>query len=334
MATPHLTKSSKGTKPLNSLNGPQGKHLLIVRNTTAYNNTEMVCKPVDEWFVAAASWGNSSYYSTNVANNIAQDAAVVVNNLNTKLGQCSWTHGHKAVFNYAARSGCPGRVVWQPSTVTSTILQRYMEFGTSRHVLKFATDYMPFNNFTSFKAYIRIYCPSWMQTLPDGFNTCVMFNFSHNNYTQLRYKFLDAMPSSNSLDSGYGSFDIIGNANGGKGTQQGVQTLDNTNYDPWKELYTAAQYHDEGYLGIYDYSSSEPYDTAYYDYEITDANVLSALKSAMHAHRHVYMLCGFNLSNGLSSGAYAYGASPGTKNVAYVTQVQLVFKVSSSKFNQ
>lgn len=163
MATPHLTKSSSGSpKPLNSLDGPQGKHLLIIRNTTAYGNTEMVCKPVDEWFAAAASWGNSSYYSSAVANNIAQDAGVIISNLNSKLGSCSWTHGHKAIFNYAARSGCPARVVWQPSTITDAILQRYMEFGTSRNVLKFATDYMPFNNFTSFKAYVRVYCPSWI----------------------------------------------------------------------------------------------------------------------------------------------------------------------------
>ena len=162
MATPHLTKSSKGTKPLNSLDGPQGKHLLIVRNTTAYNNTQMVVKPTDEWFVAASSWGNSSYYNSNRSANIAQDATVIINNLSSKLGSCSWTHGHKAVFSYAARSGCPGRCAWDPSTVTQTMLDRYMDFGISRNLYKLDLRYMPCNNFSQFKAYVRVYFPSFI----------------------------------------------------------------------------------------------------------------------------------------------------------------------------
>lgn len=163
MATPHLTKSASGSpKPLNSLNGPNGQHLLIIRNTTAYSNLKMVVKPSDEWFVAAASWGNSSYYSTNLATSIAQDAGVVLNNLNSKLGSCAWTHGHKAVFSYQARSGCPGRCAWQPSTVTQLMLDRYMDFGISRNLLKLDLRYMPFNNFTKFKAYVRVYFPSFI----------------------------------------------------------------------------------------------------------------------------------------------------------------------------
>lgn len=339
MATPHLTKSSSGSpKPLNSLDGPQGKHLLIIRNTTAYNNTEMVCKPVDEWFVAAASWGNSSYYSSNVSTYIASDAAVVINNLSNKLSTCSWTHGHKAIFSYAARSGCPGRVVWQPSTVTTTILQRYLEFGISRHLLEFDTFFMPMNNFSSFRAYVRVFFPSFIQTLADGFNTAMAFNFSYNNFTQLRYRFFDAMPSVGDLGSGYGSLDIIGDANHGEGTSGGAQTSNSWAYDPWNVQTNsgASPYYDYGQLQIYywaDLPSSVFPNQSYFDYEITDANVLAQLKSAMHTHRHVWMLCGFNLGNGLS-GSATYGAQQGSRVLSYITQVQLVFKVSSAKFNQ
>lgn len=130
MPAPHLTKSARktgsGATKKNFLNGLSWdeNHLLIIRQTANYSNLEMVCKPVEEKFVLASAWGDSSYYYTNQASLIAQDANTIANNLRGKMNSLSnndWNPGHKMILSYYARAGCPGRCKWQPSTVTQTI---------------------------------------------------------------------------------------------------------------------------------------------------------------------------------------------------------------------
>ena len=128
MPTPHLTRSARkigsGAAKKNFLNGLSWdeNHLLIVRQTAKYSNVEMVCKPVEEKFVLASAWGDSSYYNTNRANLISQDANAIANRLRGVMNSLTvndWNLGHKMFLAYFARSGCPARCKWQPSSANA-----------------------------------------------------------------------------------------------------------------------------------------------------------------------------------------------------------------------
>lgn len=166
MATPHLTRNNDSPPTLNGITYNGNNHLLIIKHTGTYNNTEMVVTPVEEKFIAAAAWGDATSYNTINSNQMASDANVIIGDINDKINSMTtsnWTNGHKNIFAYYARSGCPGRCKWRPSSVTAQIQQRYLEFAATRHILKFDLKYLPFGNFTTANVYLRFHNPSYLQ---------------------------------------------------------------------------------------------------------------------------------------------------------------------------
>lgn len=331
MATPHLTRSYHGTKyKLNSLNASGDKRLLIIRHTSQWTNQVLVSRPVEQKFAAAAAWGESSYYNSIVANYMAQDAATILANLNSRLSQCSWTSGSKNLFAYYARAGCPGRVRWQPSTVTTNILTRYLEFGADRLALKFDLRFLPLGNFETATPYLRLFNTSFIQTTAE--NQALAFNYSHNGTSHVLFKFYDSEPPVNGLGSGYGELDTQPDANNGEGTASGKAVSDMA-YDVWDLATHAAQYSTgRSEVDVYGYQQQVLHNNPTpFDYEITGAMKTSLFRLAGEK-RHVWMLIGYKLANGIS-GSGTYGIAVGSRVLAFAQAPQLVFKITGAKFN-
>lgn len=227
MATPHLTRNNDSPqKTLNGITYSGDNHLLIVRNTATYNNVEMLATPVEEKFVAVAAWGDVTSYNTNNANSMTQDINVILGDINNKidtLTTSSWTNGHKNIFSYYARSGCPARCKWQPSTVTAQIQQRYLEVAATRNLLKFDLKHLPFGNFQTVKVYLRFWNPSFLLLPADGY--ALGFDYAHNNTADILYSFKDQIETPNKLTDGnyaYCRFTSNDFANEGEMTSSGV----------------------------------------------------------------------------------------------------------------
>lgn len=237
MATPHLTRNNDNPSTLNGITYNGDNHLLIIRHAGTYNNVEMVATPVEEKFIAEAAWGNATSYNSINSNLMASDANVIVGDLTGKINAMTtsnWTNGHKNIFAYYARSGCPGRCRWQPSSVTSQIQQQYLEFAATRHILKFDLKFLPFGNFSQVNVYLRFTNPSFLQQVPYG-GGALGFDFSHNDTADILYSFKDALEAPSKLEDGHYAFcRFISNGFANKGNMSsGGTPCGFGHYDCW-----------------------------------------------------------------------------------------------------
>ncbi len=328
MAAPHLLRNNERPVHLRGIDGFSGNHLLVISQTGDFTNLEMHCRPSDERFVQAAAWGNSSYYSTNLAARIAQDANAMADRLRDRvngLSDSGWTAGHKAFCTYFARSGCPARCAWRPSDVTVAMQQRYLEFGTTRHLLKYDLSFLPFGRFSSVSVCLRLSNPSW--ALYDGSN-CLGFDYAHNGSSDLCYRFMSSVQPPSALEQGNVGAVALANAGNKGNVSNNGAVIGYGKYDGYGLATAAGKLYDKTNILYY-------YDRSQWtvDHEVTDANVLSDLKAATGAGRYVWLMYGGRICNGISS-TQTYGMVPGSTSAAYVTRVELVFKISGKKWNR
>lgn len=336
MATPHLTSEKDTANPrLNSMERNGNGHLLILRRTVKYNNTEMVVTPKEERFVAVAAWGKSSYYNTAVSNYVAQDAAVLVNNLTGKFDAMTgenWTVGHKNIFAYYARSGCPARCAFYRSG-TATDQQQYLEFAATRNVLKFDLKAIPWGEFSALSVYLRFHNPSAILYIPPV-NVAQAFDFAHNDTSDIMYSFRDSLGKPSDLTAGnFGYCRFCGGfANRGAGGNGGT-AVGFGNYDPW-DLSSKVSGNTLRLASVIKYcytpaSAGEPVTEWYADHQITDANVLNDLRQSSARGNPVYLAIGPRIANGISS-SQAYGVEVGNTFCVFATRVELVLKVTNN----
>lgn len=329
MAAPHLLRNNTRPVHLRGIDGALGNHLLVIRQPGDFTDLEMHCRPSDERFVQAAAWGNSSYYSTNLAARIAQDANAIADGLRARVNALSgsdWTAGHKAFCTYFARQGCPARCMWRPSDVTADMQQRYLEFGTTRHLLKYDLSFLPLGKFSSVRVCLRIANPSFV--LWDGAN-CLGFDYAHNGSSDLCYRFMSSVQPPSALEQGnVGAVALCQVGNKGNVSNRGA-VVGNGKLDVYGLATAAGSLYDRTNIRYY-------YDKTQWtvDHEVTDANVLSDLKAAAGAGRYVWLMYGGRICNGISSAAGTYGMAMGATSAAYATRVELVFKISGKKWNR
>lgn len=238
-----------------------------------------------------------------------------------------WTVGHKSIFGYYARSGCPARAAYSPSTTTATMQQRYLEFAATRHLLKFDMKRIPFGMFSTANVYLRFRNPSWLQQVSIG-GAGLGYNFAHNDTSDILYKFSDSPLLPKDLETGtYGYCRLCDGYFANKGQMSsGGTSCGYGHYDPWNLAGSTTVY--SRTMTPYFYDQTE-WDN---DHQVSDADVLEQLKLAASSSRYVYMLIGPRIGNGISSSS-TYGASVGSVMAAYTTRVELVLRLTGNAYN-
>ena len=211
--------------------------------------------------------------------------------------------------------------------MTSTIQQRYLEFGVTRNSLKFDLKGIPLGMFSSLSVKLRFRNPSW--TFVDGIGSVLGMNKAHHNTSDLIYKFQNSEGVPSDLDSNYNYCRFCdGFANQGNVSQGGV-LIGYASYDPFN-IVSYATWWNLAKLPIYYNATSSGYSN---DHAL-DATALAQLKSAAARSRYVWMTIGPRIENGIADSSLGtYGMDPGTRSCVYASNVELVFTVSGNKYN-
>ena len=324
-----------------------GTKLLIIKKNSAWTNQEFFIPQDDEYFACALAYGKSSTYNSSYSDTKADGDAITnrVQQLWNGMSNDSWNKGHKSLFWYCARGWGPWFIkddVNASMDKDLTYCRMILEMGGSRQLLHFNTRAFPCGQCSSFKAYLRFWCPSWLQGLERNAATHgLAFMGAWNNGARMYYNFSSTPQPPYAIDgadSGYCDF-ANGFANEGRGSAMGY-AVTGTMFDPW-DAHTSVRGSQSCYFyqrtlcyRHYD-SSSASYTTDYYynDHEITNANALNALKRAMMSGG-VWCQIGFNAANLVHGGGNDTGQFPFTTMTAFASRVELRLVMTCAEFNK
>lgn len=182
---------------LGGLDSSSGRHLVVVKQRTNWNNKEMVVTPTEQKYFTAWSLGKERYPANQGGTLVYNDTNVLLDNVKSKMNSSQqWKDGNCALFSVFSRAEGP-YAKYDEIINNGEPANTISEFGTSVVAYKFNMRHLHFSKMTSFKTYARCWAPSLVASEPtllagDGI---LISGSLYNNASKLRIKFFSELPS-------------------------------------------------------------------------------------------------------------------------------------------
>ena len=172
----HLTTTKKTLTDTRHLTS-YGSHLVCIsKKTPNWTNKELIVTPSEERFTTVAACGicDGTHYTYVDANDVKSVRGSAQSLFGSKTNTSSWNNGHKSCYSYWVRGYEPYNTFaegWaDPYYMLNVTKSKYeseqhyntLGCGMCWQALRFNLFALPINNATSFKAYLRLYHPSWL----------------------------------------------------------------------------------------------------------------------------------------------------------------------------
>lgn len=223
----HLTRDNhkvalhEAKDNLAGIDSDSGRHLVVVRQRTNWNNKEFVVTPTEMRYCQGWSLGLEDNRNTQGGPAVYNDTNILINNVKNSINAASWKTGNCALFTVSSRSGGPYAYynsVAHPDATMPTP-ENLSEYGASVVMYKFNFHHLHISKMSGFMPYIRVWAPSIAGGYPpvlmpdDGI---IYGGVLFGDGGCLRVKFYSSLPSpSSELAENADSFEFAGVANNG-----------------------------------------------------------------------------------------------------------------------
>ena len=130
-------------------------HLAVIRQTTAWDNKELVATPKESLYAWAYASGREANSTSWGGAAVKADTDVMITGVANQLANATWNAGPKACFSYFCRSDDP-----YSNFMDLTNANIRSGHGRSVVALKFSLRGLPLAKMSSWSAYIRAHIPS------------------------------------------------------------------------------------------------------------------------------------------------------------------------------